>query len=226
MTFSIKMDFTRKARFVARGDLATVEPSVTCSSVVSRDSIRLAFLIAGLNDLEAMACDLTNACLSAPCREKVWFVGGKDTGEDCGKVCVVDRAVCGLRSSGASWRAMLSRTLQDDLGFTPAQADPDVCRRPAEKDGFQHCEHVFVHVDDLLVLSKDSMHWIRRLQKVCETKEDSIKPPDLHLGAQVGKTQILNDTGKMAWMWLQTSVARMLLRLFRDCLMKMEKACN
>jgi hypothetical protein len=35
--------------------------SITYSSIVSRDSIRLAFLIAGLNDLDVLAGDVTNA---------------------------------------------------------------------------------------------------------------------------------------------------------------------
>ncbi len=197
MIFDVKMDFTRKARFVARGDLATAPPSVTYSSVVSRDSVRLAFLIAGLNDLDLLACDVSNAYLNAPCREKIWFVGGKDTGEDFGKVLVVDRALYGLKSSGASWRNMLSKTIVEDLGFESTRADPDVYRRPAEKDGFTFYEYVFVYVDDLLVLSKDPMHWIKRLQAVYDLKDESIGPPKLCLGTQIGRTQLGNGT--MAW---------------------------
>ena len=90
--------------------------SVTYSSVVSRDSVRLAFLIAELNGLDIMTCDIGNAYLHAPCREKVWFQGGVETGEDRGKILVVTRALYGLKSSGASWRATLSSTLVD-LGF-------------------------------------------------------------------------------------------------------------
>ncbi len=56
------------------------------SSVVSRDSVRLAFLIAGLNDLAVLAGDVTNAFLKASCLEKIWFEGGVKTGKDRGKV--------------------------------------------------------------------------------------------------------------------------------------------
>jgi hypothetical protein len=60
--FDVKMDFTRKARFVAGGHMTMMAPSsMTYSSIVSRDSIRLAFLIAALNDLDIMSCDLENA---------------------------------------------------------------------------------------------------------------------------------------------------------------------
>ncbi len=68
--FDVKMDFTRKARFVAGGHLTEAPGSITYLCVVSRDSIRLAFLIAGLNDLDALAGDVTNAYLNAQCREK------------------------------------------------------------------------------------------------------------------------------------------------------------
>ena len=197
MIFTVKMDFTRKARFVARGDLATVPPSVTCSSVVSRDSVRLAFLIAALNGLDIMACDVTNAYLNAPCREKIWFVGGKDTGQDFGKVLIVTRALCGLKSSGLAWRSMLSKTIVEDLKFESTRADPDVYRRAAIKDGFEYYECIFVYVDDILILSAEPQVWIDRLKAVYDLKEESIGPPKIYLGAQIGKTQLSN--GYSAW---------------------------
>jgi len=197
MVFDVKMDFTRKARFVAQGNRTDTPASITYSSVVSRDSVRLAFLIAALNDLDLLACDVSNAYLNAPCREKIWFVGGKDTGEDEGKVLVVDRALYGLKSSGASWRAMLAKTLTEEFGFVPTKADDDVYRRPAEKDGFKYYEYIFVYVDDLLIVSKDPRHWITRLQASYELKEESVGPPETYLGAQVGQMQL--PDGRLTW---------------------------
>ena len=119
--FDVKMDFTRKARFVAGGHTTDTPASITYSSVVSRDSVRMAFLVAGLNDLDVLAGDVTNASLNAPCREKIWFEGGVETGEDRGKVLIVTRALYGLKSSGTAWRADLAATLRD-LKFTSTQA--------------------------------------------------------------------------------------------------------
>ena len=155
MIFNAKMDFAQKARFIARVDSTTVTPDVTHSSVVSRNSVQLASLIAGLNDLNVMACDISNACLNTPCGEKIWFQGGTDTGEDKGKVLIVDHALCGLHSSGASWRIMLSETSQEDFGFEATRADPDVCQRPACHDGFECHECVFVCVDDSQIPSRN-----------------------------------------------------------------------
>jgi hypothetical protein len=80
--FDGKLDFSRKARFVAGGHTTTAPSSMTYSSVVSRDRIQLAFNIAALNDIDIMSCDLENAYLHAPCREKIWFEGEIECGDD------------------------------------------------------------------------------------------------------------------------------------------------
>jgi hypothetical protein len=46
------MDFTRKARFVAGGHVMDPPSTQTYASVVARDSVRIAFLMAALNDLD------------------------------------------------------------------------------------------------------------------------------------------------------------------------------
>ena len=52
MIFDVKMTLQRKARFGAGGHQAEPTKDITFASVVSRDSICLAFLVAALNDLE------------------------------------------------------------------------------------------------------------------------------------------------------------------------------
>jgi hypothetical protein len=71
MIFDIKCDFTRKARFVAGGHRTDAPSQLTYSSAVTRDSVRIAFLIAALNDIDILAADIGNAYLQAPAREKV-----------------------------------------------------------------------------------------------------------------------------------------------------------
>jgi hypothetical protein len=125
IVFDIKMDFTRKARFCAGGHTTDTPAAMTYSSVVSRDSVRIGFMLAALNGLDVMACDLENAYLNAPCVEKIWFEGGLECGSDKGKVCVVVRALYSLKSAGASWHATLAQALHD-IGFVSTIADPDV----------------------------------------------------------------------------------------------------
>ena len=70
MIFDIRLDgLIRKARLVAGGHTTETPASVTYSSVVSRDSVRIAFFIAALNELDVLAVDIGNAYLNAPCRE-------------------------------------------------------------------------------------------------------------------------------------------------------------
>jgi hypothetical protein len=123
LIFDIKVDFTRKARFCAGGHTTDTLAAMTYSSVVSRDSVRIGFMLAALNGLDVMACDLENAYLNAPCVEKIWFKGGIECGSD--KVGVVVRALYGLKSAGASWHATLAQALHD-IGFVSTIADPDV----------------------------------------------------------------------------------------------------
>jgi len=40
--------------------------AITYSSVVSRDSVRIAFLLAALNEIDLLATDIGNAYLNAP----------------------------------------------------------------------------------------------------------------------------------------------------------------
>ena len=73
MIFDIKMseNFRRKARFVADGHKTDISSSVTYSTVTARDSVHICPTLGALNDLDVLAGDIENACLTAPCREKV-----------------------------------------------------------------------------------------------------------------------------------------------------------
>jgi hypothetical protein len=55
------MDFTRKACFVASGHKTDPPASITYSSVVSRDTVHIAFLLSALKDIDILAADIGNA---------------------------------------------------------------------------------------------------------------------------------------------------------------------
>jgi hypothetical protein len=190
--FNVKMDFTRKACFVAGGHLTEAPGSITYSSVVSRDSIRLAFLIAGLNDLDVLAGDVTNAYLNAPCREKIWFEGKIETGKDHGKVLIITRALYGLKLSGAAWRADLAATLRD-LHFSSTLANPDVWIWSVGT----HYDMILVYVDNILLFSKDPRTIMNRLGELYELKPESVKEPDVYLAANIERIQLRD--GRTVW---------------------------
>ena len=198
LVFDIKMSegFRRKARLVADGHKTDPPSSVTYSTVVSRDSIRIILMIAALNDLEVMSGDIENAYLNAPCREKYWTKAGPEFGDDCGKVFVVVRAIYGLKSSGAAYRAFLAKVL-DEIGFTLSMGDPDVWYRAASKpDGEKYYEYMLVYVDDLLCVSHNAKNTMSELKRLMKFKKDKIAPPEMYLGATL-EHKMLN--GRKVW---------------------------
>ena len=74
--FDVKMDLTHKARFVAGGHLTNPPTSMAYASVVSRESVRIAFLLAALNNLEILAGDIGNVYLNAITTEKITIALG------------------------------------------------------------------------------------------------------------------------------------------------------
>ena len=80
LNFEVKMDLRRKARYVAGGHLTDPPTYMTYSTVVSRESVRIAFLIAALKQLQVLAGDIQNAYLNAPTTEKLYFVAGPEWG--------------------------------------------------------------------------------------------------------------------------------------------------
>ena len=75
---SCENGFTRKARYVANIAMTDTPVVLFYLSVVSCDSVRIALLVASLIDLDILACDISNAYLNAPFRERIWFVAGLD----------------------------------------------------------------------------------------------------------------------------------------------------
>ena len=147
------MEFTSKTRFVAGGHTTEAPLAITYLSIVLRDSVRLAFMVAALNGIDIMSCDLENAYLNATNSEEIWFEGGIEYSEDKGKVLVVVQALYGLKSSGSAWRAALAEALVQ-LGFKSTRSDPDVWIRAAVRlDGGKYYEMIFVYVDYILALS-------------------------------------------------------------------------
>ena len=200
MIFDIKMDglFTRKARFVAGGHTTEPPTSITYSSVVSRESVRIAFLLASLLNLQALAADIGNAYINAPCREKIWCEAGPEFGSDLqGTVLIIERALYGLKSSAAAWRNMLAQTMVD-LGFKSCYADNDVwLREQCKKDGSKYYEYVLIYVDDILCFSESPQLVMDQLSKLYRLKEGSVEKPKRYLGAQIEEFQV--DDGRIVW---------------------------
>ena len=63
--------FNCRAIFVAGVHKMAPPSSITYSIVVTRESVRLEFLISSLNDLDIFSCNICNAYLNSPCQVKL-----------------------------------------------------------------------------------------------------------------------------------------------------------
>ena len=186
LIFDIKLDgkFARKARHVADGHKTAPPTSLTYASVVSRESVRIALLYAGLNDLSVYSADIEGAYLQAPCREKLYLLATSEFKEEEGCVFVVKRALYGLKSAGASWRAHLQQVIVYDLKWEQTFADSCVCRRKKKHaNGEFYWEWLLVCVDDLLCVSEHPDKAIEEMP--FKKKAGSTGEPERYLGANV-----------------------------------------
>ena len=99
-----------------------------------------------------------------------------------GKVLTLERALYGLKTSGASWRSMFSKFIINDLKFKPTSADPDVyLRRAKREDGTEYYEMLLVYVDDVLCISEDPMTIMKMIGDRFDIKNNEIIPPKMYL---------------------------------------------
>ena len=177
-------------------------------SVASRESVRIGFLLAALNGLEIMSCDIGNAYLNAPNRERVHVTLGKEIfgKEHEGKRAVIVRALYGLKSAGASWRATFASTIRNELGYTPCVADPDMWMKPMiREDGSKYYAYLIVYVDDVLSIDVNPKEPIDKIGSIFRMKEGSIEEPKTYLGANIRKWNIIDENGHEAKCYAMSS---------------------
>ena len=198
LVFDVKLgeNFRRKARYCADGHKTGAPASVTYSTVVSRDSVRILLTIAALNGLDVLGADVQNAFLTAPNKEKCWIVAGPEFGPEEGKTFLVVKALYGLKSASFSFRSYMAEKLTD-MDFRSTVADPDVWLRAAAKgDGEEYYEYVLMYVDDILAISCNPKAILKDVQKTFRLKNDKIEPPDYYLGAKLQEKPI---NGTKCW---------------------------
>ena len=206
MVFDIKITLDRKCRLVADGQKVEEQPREnTYSSVPSRDSVRMFFLLAALNDCDVKAADIQNAYLTAPITEKYWVKCGPEFGSNEGKTAKVVRELYGLPVAGAAFRSYLGSKLRT-LGYVPMKADPDLWMRPAVKpDGTRYYEYLLAYVDDLCGMSMDTNHMFDAIGAMFTLKKESVKEPDLYLGADIEKVHLEHSEHPTKTRWAMSS---------------------
>ena len=170
MIFDVKMGLTRNSRLVTGGHNTNPKKDSTYASVLSRDSVHIAFTVAALNEFDALCADLQNAYLNAPTSKKNWYEAGLGFGSNSGLSALIFSAVYGLKSSGARWRDNMAATLRAG-GFQRCLADPDVWMKPrVNPNGEKYWKYELRYVDDILVISHDPQLTMEMLSDMCTLK--------------------------------------------------------
>ena len=220
LVFDVKQeDFRRKARFVAGGHRTEAPAFSTYSTVVTRESVRIALTLAALNDLEVKTSDIQNAYLVSPCAEKIWCVLGPEFGADAGKKAIIVRALYGLRSASMSFSQHLADGMRH-LGWTPCKADQDVWMKPMVRpdDGFEYYAYMLLYVDDAMAISHNATEELERLDRYFKMKPGSIGDPDFYLGARLRPTTLPN--GVVAWCFSSSKYIQNAVQNVKDHLAK------
>ena len=154
--FDVKMDFTRKSRWVKDGH-KNPDPSMSnYSGVVSRDNVHISLTYDALNDFYVTASDTQNAYLQVPSSEKHFIICKHEFGiEHVVKIALIRRALYGGKMTGRDFWSHLSSCIKL-LGSKSIHGDPGEWMREAVKsDGTQNWQYVLLYVDDCLVVSEN-----------------------------------------------------------------------
>ena len=155
LCWDVKLNFERKARWVLDVQKKANPVGSTHAGVVSRESVRITFTIAGLNEVDVCAKGIRNAYLQAPSSRKYYIICGIEFGfEHESKNSLIHRALYDGKTAGKYFRNHL-RSCMRHLDFLSCLADPDVWMCPAVKsDGTEYYKYILLYTDVVLCVSE------------------------------------------------------------------------
>ena len=193
MVFDIKMeDFRRKARLIAGGNMTKALATMKYASVVSRRTVRIAWMNDALNDLEFKSDDILNAHIQSHVTEKVWTTFGPEFGKDARKTTGSVRALYGLKLADAAFQSHFARYMES-LGYQSCKADPDLWLKQEirPEDGVKYYSYLLCYVDDILCIHHNADAMLEWLHKSFLNKP-GFGNPDMYLNAKLHKTRLHN----------------------------------
>ena len=188
LVFDVKLDLIHKTRFVTGDHLTDPQTSLTYSSAVTRDSVRIGFLIAALNNVDVLAGDIQNAYLNAKTKEEIYFIAGDEWKANKDKIIVIVRALYGLKNSALQFLNHISDVEGNKVGFTSSLADPVVWYRSSTKpNGDAYYAYILVYIDVVLIIDSTPQKYMGMLKASDTVKPSSIGQSKTYLRADIGK---------------------------------------
>lgn len=128
---------------------------------------------------------MQNAFLLTSNLERDWLRAGPEFGLEERKVFIVNRALYGLKSASASFRACLADKLEG-MGFKYSIANPDVWMKVQVKpNGNKNYEYVLAYVDDILAILHNPRVIMDDFKIRFTFKNDKVEEPSSYLGAKL-----------------------------------------
>jgi hypothetical protein len=189
-----------KARWVVKGYIQNDEYLETFASVVKPMSYKALFAIAAANDYEVEQMDVKTAFLYSdiPDDQLVYMEQPEGYEDGTNDVCLLLKAIYGLKQSPALWYATLSGFLKG-LGYSALDADMSVFVKGTT--------FVAVYVDDLLIVGPH-MEQINKLKQSLSNrfKMTDLGPCNYYLGLTIRRDR----TNKAVYLGQRAYIERFL----------------
>ena len=141
--------FRKKYIFCVDGNKTDALSSLTYSTVLTQEYIKIIITIPVLNDLDIKGSNVNNEFLSAPNNWKFCFKTGKQFVNMEGKVFIVVQYLYGLNSAVELFISFMVQNL-DQMGLKSCQASTNVWIIPAVKDeGMKYYEYILTCVYEI-----------------------------------------------------------------------------
>lgn len=140
-----------KARLVAQGfsQIPGQDYFATYALVVRLESYHACAAIAAIKDLDDDTIDYEGAYLNGTLEEPIYMRQAPGYDDSSGRVCVMIKAIYGLKQAGRVWNDLLNHVLVDLMGFTRSEADPCVYYKPTAT-----LTMALLHVNDTTLYGK------------------------------------------------------------------------
>src|SRR5882757_832549 len=172
--FKHKADGRFRARLVAKGftQIHGIDYNETFSPVAQFESLRLLLVLAALEDWEIHQMDVKSAFLNGLLDEEIYMEQpqGFIDPDHPQKVCLLQKAIYGLKQVSRAWNQQFHSVLQD-LHFTRTRSDAGVYHR--QDDGGTLI--IILYVNDITILGDN----LKNVEKIKTTLSNRYEMTDL-----------------------------------------------